>query len=68
MSLVGEQVLLRVYLQSADRTPHTPTYERVVKAARKRGSPAPLFYAESWVWDRTDSSNARLGPSSSTFR
>jgi|SRR5665213_209922 len=37
MSLVGEQVLLRVYLQSADRTPHTPTYERVIKAARNKG-------------------------------
>jgi PII-like signaling protein len=35
MSLVGEQVLLRVYLQSADRTPHVPTHERIVKAARK---------------------------------
>lgn len=35
MSLLGEQVLLRAYLQSADRTPHTPTYERVVHAARK---------------------------------
>jgi uncharacterized protein len=35
MSLRGEQVLLRVYLQSADRAPHTPTFERLVKAARK---------------------------------
>ena len=35
MSLVGEQVLLRIYLQSADRAPHVPTYERIVKAARK---------------------------------
>jgi uncharacterized protein len=35
MSLRGEQVLLRAYLQSADRAPHTPTYERLVKAARK---------------------------------
>src|SRR5580700_1461624 len=35
MNLVGEQVLLRVYLQSADRTPHVPTHERIVKAARK---------------------------------
>ncbi len=35
MSLLGEQVLLRAYLQSADRTPHTPTFERLVKAARK---------------------------------
>jgi uncharacterized protein len=34
MSLRGEQVLLRAYLQSADRAPHTPTYERLVKAAR----------------------------------
>jgi len=37
MSLTGEQVLLRAYLQSADRTPHTPTYERLVKAARHEG-------------------------------
>src|SRR5436305_37537 len=37
MSLHGEQVLLRIYLQSADRAPHTPTYERIVKAARARG-------------------------------
>ena len=37
MSLQGEQVLLRVYLRSADRTPHTPTDERLVKAARKAG-------------------------------
>jgi hypothetical protein len=35
MSLLGEQVLLRIYLQSADRAPHVPTYERIVKAARK---------------------------------
>jgi uncharacterized protein len=35
MSLLGEQVLLRVYLQSADRAPHVPTYERIIHAARK---------------------------------
>jgi uncharacterized protein len=35
MSLLGEQVLLRIYLQSADRAPHVPTYERIVQAARK---------------------------------
>lgn len=35
MSLIGEQVLMRVYLQSADRTPHTPTHERIVAAARR---------------------------------
>ncbi|HWE03737.1 MAG TPA: DUF190 domain-containing protein [Tepidisphaeraceae bacterium] len=34
MSLLGEMVLLRIYLQSADRSPHTPTYERIVQAAR----------------------------------
>jgi PII-like signaling protein len=34
MSLAGEQVLLRAYLQNADRTPFTPTHERIVKAAR----------------------------------
>lgn len=37
VSLYGEHVLLRLYLQSADRAPHTPTFERVVKAARQRG-------------------------------
>lgn len=36
MSIIGEQVLLRIYLQSADRAPLTPTCELVVKAARKR--------------------------------
>jgi uncharacterized protein len=35
MSLVGEQILLRVYLQNADRAPHEPTHERIVHAARK---------------------------------
>jgi PII-like signaling protein len=35
MSLLGEQILLRAYLQSADRAPHTPTYQRIVQAARK---------------------------------
>jgi uncharacterized protein len=35
MSLTGEQILLRIYLQSADRAPSMPTYERIVKAARK---------------------------------
>lgn len=34
MSLVGERVLLRVYLETGDRTPHEPTYLRVLKAAR----------------------------------
>jgi uncharacterized protein len=37
LSLVGEQVLLRIYLSSADRAPHTPTVERIVKAARQEG-------------------------------
>mgnify|MGYP000150340052 CR=1 FL=1 len=36
MSISGERVLLRVYLESADRAPHTPTYERLVKAARNQ--------------------------------
>ena len=36
MSLLGEQTLLRAYLQSADRSPHTPTYERMMQAARKQ--------------------------------
>jgi PII-like signaling protein len=34
MSLIGEQILLRIYLQSADRAGHVPTYQRIVKAAR----------------------------------
>jgi PII-like signaling protein len=37
MSLIGEQVLLRIYLTSADRAPHTPTVERIVKSARSQG-------------------------------
>lgn len=37
MSLVGEQVLLRVYLRSGDRAPHVPTYQRLVRAARDTG-------------------------------
>ncbi|MGE5192873.1 MAG: DUF190 domain-containing protein [Deltaproteobacteria bacterium] len=37
MSIRGEQVLLRAYLQSADRPPHSPTYERLVRAARSEG-------------------------------
>jgi len=35
MSVLGEQVLLRVYLQSADRSPRMPTYQRIIHAARK---------------------------------
>src|SRR6478672_5019221 len=37
MSLAGEQVLLRVYLRNADRAPHVPTWERLLKAARSEG-------------------------------
>jgi uncharacterized protein len=37
MSLIGEHVLLRTYLTSADRVPHTPTYERILRAARTDG-------------------------------
>ena len=37
MSLIGKRVLMRVYLQNADRYPHTPTHERIVAAARKEG-------------------------------
>ena len=42
MSLSGEQVLLRIYLQSADRAPHVPTSERIIhtaqgKARRRHG-------------------------------
>jgi hypothetical protein len=35
MSLPGEQVLLRIYLRGADRTPHVPTWSRIVQAARR---------------------------------
>ena len=37
MSLIGEQVLLRGYLDSADRAPLTPTHELLLKAARADG-------------------------------
>jgi PII-like signaling protein len=37
VSIQGEQILLRAYLQTADRSPHTPTYERLVRAARQAG-------------------------------
>lgn len=37
MSIHGEQVLMRVYLDSADRPPHSPTFEQLVRAARKVG-------------------------------
>jgi PII-like signaling protein len=36
MNSAAEQVLLRIYLQTADRAPHTPTYQRIVKLARAR--------------------------------
>jgi uncharacterized protein len=36
MSLLGERVLLRVYLQSADRGAHVPTFELILQAARKQ--------------------------------
>ncbi len=32
-----EQVLLRIYLQSADRVPHEPTHARIVREARRFG-------------------------------
>ena len=37
MSLTGEHVLLRIYLRSADRAPHIPTSDLVLKAAREAG-------------------------------
>src|SRR5512133_2182933 len=37
MSLIGEQVLLRVYLEHADRVPFGSTFERVIEAARRHG-------------------------------
>lgn len=37
MNLSGENVLLRVYLQNADRAPLAPTHQRIVAAARREG-------------------------------
>src|SRR6266404_1407656 len=37
MSLTDGQILLRVYLRTADRSPHVPTWELLVRAARKGG-------------------------------
>jgi len=37
VTLAGEQVLLRIYLRSADRAPHVPTWELLLKAARRNG-------------------------------
>ena len=37
MSIHGEQVLMRAYLDSADRPPHSPTFEELVRTARKVG-------------------------------
>jgi PII-like signaling protein len=37
MDLQGERVLLRAYLRSADRAPHTPTHDRLLRAARAQG-------------------------------
>src|SRR5580658_9864154 len=37
MSIQGEQVLTRFYLDSADRPPHSPTFEELVRSARKFG-------------------------------
>ena len=36
MSLRGEHLLLRAYLRTADRPPHVPTFELLVKAARAK--------------------------------
>lgn len=33
----AEHVLLRFYLRAADRAPFAPTYERIIKAARREG-------------------------------
>jgi PII-like signaling protein len=35
--LAGEQILLRIYLRSADRAPHVPTWELLLKEARRGG-------------------------------
>ncbi len=36
MSIASEQVLLRIYLQSTDRAPFTPSYQRIVQEARRQ--------------------------------
>lgn len=37
MMLTGERALLRIYLPMADRSPHTPSYERILRQARNMG-------------------------------
>jgi uncharacterized protein len=37
MSIHGEHVLMRAYLDSADRPPHSPAFEELVHSARKLG-------------------------------
>jgi uncharacterized protein len=37
MSLAGERILLRAYLREADRPPHVPTYDMLLKSARAAG-------------------------------
>ena len=37
MAFISEQILLRAYLERADRTPFTPTSTRLVRAARRSG-------------------------------
>ena len=37
MAIETEQILLRIYLRNADRAPHVPSWERIVKAARAQG-------------------------------
>ncbi len=36
MNFAREQVLLRIFLQSADRAPFTPSYQRIVQEARRQ--------------------------------
>ena len=36
MPSIGERVLMRIYLDSADRAPRTPSYELIVKRARQQ--------------------------------
>jgi hypothetical protein len=35
--LIGERVLLRIYLRTGDRAPLAPTFQRIVRAARAEG-------------------------------
>lgn len=45
MSLIGEQVLLRIYVSSADRMPFSPTSGRIVQRVRHEGMAGCTVFA-----------------------